>query len=64
MIRRNSESNCFRSGGRAAMKMPTESSTPDQITGSVLSYDGSLVLRRVGSVEAFTIEQVVTLAKC
>jgi hypothetical protein len=30
----------------------------------VLSHDGSLVLRRAGSVEAFTIEQVVTLAKC
>ena len=60
-ILRNIRSNCLRSGGRLAMRIPTESSVALQIVRSTPSQVGSRVLSRALSSIVLKMEHMVAL---
>lgn len=60
-INRKRLSNCLRSGGRLAMRMPTESSVALQMVSSTPSQVGSLVFFKASSSMVLKIEQTVAL---
>ena len=60
-MRRKKLSNCFRSAGRDATSIPTESSDADQIARLTPSHVGSAVFINAESSTVFATEQAVAL---